>query len=245
MAKRRANSASDYDAPRKSRSRAFAMLARVGVVVSRDAADFDLADAILRNANRFTGNEWVELVLQIALPMAELEARVFLVTQFYLLDAVPVCEEAMARLIVEARIGDGESMNEDFETRLRRAIRIVAESHLADPSYCLIPAVDPKRTGAERQRVAHEIAKLANLSDDLVRRVVWRTWVERVDLRTAAASLGLPLERVEQIMIRLGTEAHERAGSGESYRAYLDARPPEGFEQRADDGDVERQEGGT
>lgn len=218
------------------------MLSQLGEVIAAESEDFDFADALLRNANRFPADDWVELVLQLALPMAELEARIFLVTEFYLLDAVPVSEEAVARLVVDARIGQSE-ITGDFRTRLRRAIRVVAESHRADPTFCLIPPVDEKRPGADRQRVAHEIAKLANLSDDLVRRVVWRTWVERVDLRTAAESLGLPLESVEQIMIRLGTQAHERIGRRAQYRAHLDSLPPDGFKKRDGDRDIEREEG--
>jgi hypothetical protein len=207
------------------------MLARTGLAFDAHATDVELGDLLLRHLTR-GDDSWRDSALELLLPTAELEAKALLLRDCYFLEGWKIAEEAVARLLVDAQIGAYHRGAEPPLVRLRRAIRAAIVAHLTDPHFCIIPPPIGGGPESHRQRIAHEIAKLANIADDVTRRIMWRTWVDRMNLRAAAASVGMPLESVEQIMIRLGLQAHERIGRGDEYRTWLAERPSDGYPER-------------
>jgi hypothetical protein len=246
MAKRRAKNERADDSPRDDgRERARKLLARAKLECSPQATNVELADLLLLHLGRGDAS-WRDLALQLMLPTAELEAKALLLRDCYFLEGWKIAEETVARLLVDADVGNYARVNETPLARLRRAIRAAIVAHLTDPLFCIIPPPNGTGPEAQRLRIAHEIAKLANIADDLTRRVVWRTWVDRMDLRAAAASVGMPLEGAEQIMMRLGIHAHERIGRGDEYRAWLAERPVDGYPASEDDDEEQEfQEGAS
>lgn len=239
MANRRARNERADESPRgDARERARRLLSRAGIEVDPLATDVDLADRLLRHLTR--GNDaWRDTAVELLMPDAMVEAKAFLLRECYFLEGWKVAEEAVARLIVDARIGAYDPGPNTPLARLRRAIRSATIAHLADPDFCIIPPPKAGTPELPRHRIAHEIAKLANIADDLTRRIVWRTWIDKMELRAAAASVGMPLETVEQVMIRLGTQAHDRIGRRDAYREWLSERPPEGYPKPRDEDENE------
>lgn len=220
------------------------LLSRVGIEVDPLENALELADRLFQNLGR--GDEsWCDTAVELMLPTAEVEAKAFLLRECYFLEGWKIAEEGVARLLTDARIGAYARAPEIPIARLRRAIRSATVAHLTDPEFCIIPPADASNTETWKQSLAHEIAKLANIADDLTRRIVWRTWVDKVDLRAASVSVGLPLEGVEQVMIRLGMQAHDRLGRGDEYRAWLADRPSGGYPKKQDSEDDREQEEGA
>lgn len=218
-------------------------MSRAGIEVETTENDLDLADRLFRNL-RHGDDTWGDTAVELMLPSAEVEAKAFLLRECYFLEGWKIAEEGVARLLTDARIGAYDRASETPVARLRRAIRSATLAHLTDPEFCIIPPAKASSAETWKQSLAHEIAKLANIADDLTRRIVWRTWVDKLDLRAASASVGLPLEGVEQVMIRLGTQAHDRLGRGDEYRAWLADRPSGGYPKKQDsEDDREHEEG--